>query len=424
LDQASFEQISEQLGHWLGSEIPANAEGESLSAATDWLYTRWTSASTDQFSSAGAHVQSFAGMPITILWASAQNGRLTAFLAGPRYAEAYWLAGVRAAAQPARLYLLGADGKPVAGDSPRAGVRKVQRTPSDTGLPWIVAVSSAGAAKELAELSTRRRTLLAGFAALLTLIAAGSYFIWRSVNRELAVARLQSDFVSAVSHEFRTPLTSLRQFTELLLDEDDLTTEKRRDYYRAQARATDRLHRFVESLLDFGRMEEARQPYRFQRLDASALAKNVAEEFGAETRSRGFSVACVMDSAGYSVDADPEALSRALWNLLDNAAKYSGDSRKIELSVYRSSRQVCIAVRDYGLGIPGCEQKQIFRKFIRGAAAKSHGIEGTGIGLAMVRHIVQAHGGRIAVASAPGKGSTFIIALPARGTVNGTHLDR
>ena len=77
-----------------------------------------------------------------------------------------------------------------------------------------------------------------------------------------------------------------------------------------------------------------------------------------------------------------------------------------------------------GLGIPGCEQKQIFQKFIRGAAAKSQGIEGTGIGLAMVRHIVQAHGGRIAVASAPGKGSTFIIALPARGTVNGTHLDR
>jgi signal transduction histidine kinase len=81
-------------------------------------------------------------------------------------------------------------------------------------------------------------------------------------------------------------------------------------------------------------------------------------------------------------------------------------------------------VRDYGLGIPGCEQKQIFRKFIRGAAAKSHGIEGTGIGLAMVRHIVQAHGGSIAVASAPGKGSTFIIALPTRGTFNGTDLGR
>ncbi len=289
-------------------------------------------------------------------------------------------------------------------------------------------VAGAGAAEELGDLAARRRILLAGFAAVLILIAAGSYFIWRSVNRELAVARLQSDFVSAVSHEFRTPLTSLRQFTELLLDEDDLPLEKRQSYYRAQVRATDRLHRFVESLLDFGRMEAVRRPYRFRWLDAGALAKDVAEEFGREVKGHGFSVDCIMDSADCSVNADPEALSRALWNLLDNAAKYSGDSRKIELAVNRAraGSQVCITVRDYGLGILVSEQKQIFQKFIRGAAAKSRGIKGTGIGLAMVRHIVEAHGGNINVSSAPGAGSTFTIVLPAQrqGTENGTHPDR
>jgi signal transduction histidine kinase len=425
LDRASFEQTTERLDQWLGSEIHANPERESLAAATEWLYSRWTSASTDQFSSAGAQVQPFMGLPITILWSSVRNGRLMAFLAGPRYAEAHWLAGIRAAAHPARAHLVGAGAKPVAGDSPPADVRKVQRNPSETGLPWILAVTGAGAAAELGELVARRRILLAGFAALLSLVAAGSYFIGRSVNRELAMARLQSDFVSAVSHEFRTPLTSLRQFTEFLLDEDDLTLEKRRSYYQAQARATGRLHRFVESLLDFGRMEEGRRPYSFQRLDAGALAKDVAEEFGTETRSRGFTVDCIIDSVAYSVDADPEALSRAVRNLLDNAAKYSGHSRKIELTVCRSGSQVCIAVRDYGLGIPVSEQKHIFQKFIRGAAAKSQGIEGTGIGLAMVRHIVNAHGGRISVASAPGKGSTFSIVLPAAGTIdrNGTNPD-
>jgi signal transduction histidine kinase len=419
LDQTTFELITGKLGRWLGSEIRVNPEEEALAAAAAWLYKRWTTAA------AGAQVESFGGVPVTILWAS-RSGHVAAFLAGPRYTEAHWLAGAQKAAHPARAHLLAAGARPVAGNGPPPGVRKVQRTAVDTGLPWALVVGGAGAAEESGDLAARRRILLAGFGALLILIAAGSYFIWRSVNRELAVARLQSDFVSAVSHEFRTPLTSLRQFTELLLDEDDLPPEKRRSYYQAQARATDRLHRFVESLLDFGRMEAVRRPYEFQRLDAGALAKDVTEEFGREVRGHGFEVDCIIDSADYAVDADPEALSRALWNLLDNAAKYSGESRKIELAVNRAVSQVSIEVRDHGLGIPAAEQKQIFQKFVRGAAAKSRGIKGTGIGLAMVRHIVEAHSGSVAVSSAPGEGSTFTIVLPAQGqgTENGTHPDR
>jgi signal transduction histidine kinase len=251
-----------------------------------------------------------------------------------------------------------------------------------------------------------------GLAAILLLISAGSYFIWRSVNRELAVARLQSDFVSAVSHEFRTPLTTLRQFNELLVDEDDLAPEKRSSYYQAQSRATERLHRLVESLLDFGRMEAGRRPYRFERLDAGALAKDIAEEFAGEVKGGGFTVECSLDSVEYPVHADSEALSRALWNLLDNAVKYSGESRRAEVTVDRKDSAVSIAVRDHGIGIPAAEQERIFQKFVRGAAAMTQGVKGTGIGLAMVRHIADAHGGTVQVASAPGEGSTFTIVLP------------
>jgi len=400
LDRLSFLHVAAQLSRWLGREIRANAEDEALAGALEWLYQKSNGTAPDQLSSAGAHFQP----PVTIVWIAAA-GRVTALLAGPRYAQAHWLAGLQKLVSPARAYLLGA------GEGPPAGVPRVQRTAADTGLPWTLALAGV---EDPAELQARRRLLLAGLAALLVLIAAGGGFVWRSVNRELAVARLQSDFVSAVSHEFRTPLTSLRQFNELLQEEEGLPPEKRRTYYGAQARATERLRRLVESLLDFGRMEAGRRPYRFEPLDAGRLALDVAGEFRGEVSGLGFSVDRSVDSGNYPVEADSEALSRALWNLLDNAAKYSGDSRKIELRVERDGSAISIAVRDYGLGVPVPEQRRIFQKFVRGSAAKSLGVKGTGIGLAMVRHIVEAHGGSVRVTSAPGEGSTFTIELPAK----------
>jgi signal transduction histidine kinase len=114
------------------------------------------------------------------------------------------------------------------------------------------------------------------------------------------------------------------------------------------------------------------------------------------------------------VQGDREALAQALWNLLDNAVKYSDDSRKVHVEVEAGTR-IAIHIRDWGFGIPASERGQILRKFTRGSAAKAHGIKGTGIGLAMVKHVVDAHGGAIRIESEPGKGSTFTILLPAGG---------
>jgi len=182
----------------------------------------------------------------------------------------------------------------------------------------------------------------------------------------------------------------------------------------AQLRATDRLQRLVEALLDFGRMEAGRRPYRFERLDAGALAHDVTEEFRREAAGHGFAVECSLNGDPCPVNADSEALSRALWNLLDNAAKYSGESRRIDVGVERAGGVVRLLVRDYGLGVPAGERQRIFDKFVRGEAARALGIKGTGIGLAMVKHIVAAHGGRVEVAAGCGKGSVFTIALPVR----------
>jgi signal transduction histidine kinase len=406
LDRATYFYVSELLSRWLGSEVKPGEEEEALAIGAGWLYKKWTGGGMEEPPSSGFQVVQYNGKPVTIAWASDSSGG-SAFVAGPRFLRTHWLAVLRKATAPAQAYMAGVE------EAPRPNERRVQRTAADTGLPWTVVV--AGDARVIpVEFQARRRNLFGGMAAVLVLVAAGSYFLWRSVNRDLSVVRLQSDFVSAVSHEFRTPLTALRQFNDLLAEEDGPTPEKRRRYYEAQARATGRLHRLVESLLDFARMEAGRRPYNAERLDAGGLAREVIEEFRLEADRAGFQVSCNVDSDDCTVSADREALSRALWNLLDNAVKYSGTSREVEVEVRRTENVVSIAVRDRGIGIAAAEQKRIFEKFVRGTTAGTTGIRGTGLGLAMVRHIVTAHGGTVNVRSAMGESSTFTILLPAR----------
>ena len=410
LDRVSYQYVSAQLDEWLGSARRPHAGTESLAAAVEWLYQQWTRGSGSELSPNGAQSLATDGTTVTVVWGSAE-GRLSAFVGGHEYFERAWLAQARKAADPAEVSLLAAT-DPGAPRAPAAADTLVtRRSAADTGLPWTV-VTTLESDVEAARFEGRRRMLLAGLAAILVLVAAGSYFVVRSRNREIALARLQSDFIAAVSHEFRTPLTALRQFNDLLDEAGDLTPEKRRTYYQAQTRATERLHRLVESLLDFGRMEAGRRPYNLQRVDAGALVRDVIQEFQREIEALGFELRCAVEPGEHPVDADAEALARALWNLLDNAVKYSADRRDIDVSVGRTSGKVSISVRDHGIGIPAGDEKRIFQKFVRLAAATSRGIKGSGIGLAMVQHIVAAHGGTLRVASVEHEGSTFTIVLP------------
>ncbi len=389
----------------MGAEVRPEQPKEALAAGLAWLHRNRSGEIPAEPASSGVQVLSWNGAPVTVLWQSDHN-RTIAFIANAQFLATHWLMQLQKAAAPAAAYFAGA-GAPPSTHEPR-----VYRRAADTGLPWTVVVVGAPGQSEAAEFHARRRNLFGAMAAVLVLVTAGSYFLWRSVSRDLAVARLQSDFVSAVSHEFRTPLTALRQFNDLLAEEDGPTPDKRRRYYEAQTRATERLYRLVESLLDFARMEAGRRPYRFDRLDAGMLARDVTEEFRREAAGTNFAITCRLDSVASPVAADREALSRAVWNLLDNAVKYSGASREIEVEVTRRNGLVFIGVRDHGIGIPSPEVKRIFQKFVRGAAANSGGIRGTGLGLAMIRHIVDAHGGTVGVRSVAGEGSTFTIALP------------
>jgi two-component system phosphate regulon sensor histidine kinase PhoR len=414
LERATYRYYASQARGWLDIDPAGTTGGEALAEAANWLWRSWRAGHTVEPGSSGRRSLDHEGTTTTVAW-QATNDRLVALAAGPEYQRSRWiepalesvgLLGVRVA-------VVGSSGSVVHGQRPPDGSPLTRRFASATGLPWTVVVADADDEAVRGQLAQRRRLMMAGLAALAVLVIAGTFLVGRIMSRELAVARLQNDFVSAVSHEFRTPLTSLRQFTEMLVGEDDLPAETRRRYYQAQARATGRLSRLVESLLDFGRMEAGARPYRLEPLDAAELARAVVEEFRQESAGRDVTVECDT-SAGTRVRADREALAQALWNLLDNAVKYSGASGVVRVEV-EPGPEVALRVQDQGPGIPAAERKKVFRKFARGSAARGGSVKGTGIGLAMVRHIVDAHGGRVTLDSETGVGSTFTIFLPAEG---------
>lgn len=288
----------------------------------------------------------------------------------------------------------------------------VVRIATESQLPWSLYVTGSKGPKDLA-MTARQRFMLLGLGTVVAFLVAGTYFVARAIRREIAVSLLQSDFVSAVSHEFRSPLTAMRQLSEILALGRVSSEERRQKYYDTLVGETRRLQRLVETLLNFGKMEEGARQYRFEEIDAGELVESVAAEFAPQLAASGRRIELNRAPNTCPIEADAEALALALRNLVDNALKYSPDQPAVSVEWGCENGAVAIHVRDRGMGIPVAEQRVIFQKFVRGRAAIAANVKGTGVGLAMVSHIVRAHGGEVRVASAPGEGSTFTILLPA-----------
>ena len=412
LTRPVFELHADQLSSWLDPTTGGEEGRQALSATAEWLWKRWQEARTGgppvpETTAYAAH-----GRAVTLL-ARTEGETLNALLAGPEYVRARWVAAVSRALETHRVELCLRDGSGnlVHGPAPPAGSPRTLRAAADTGLPWAIIVTDSDPSIGETPFPARRRLLLSGLALAAILVLAGSTLVARAVSRELAVARLKSNFVSAVSHEFRTPLATLRQLTENLSDGRVGDEGRRQAYYEAQARATSRLSRLVERLLDFGRMEAGALRYRPEPLDLGKLVRSVVDEFEHVVADTGHRIEVTIDPKVPPVRADGEALAQAVWNLLDNAIKYSPGRPAVWIEVADEDGQAAVRVRDEGPGILPEERKDLFREFTRGAAARAGGVKGTGIGLAMVNHIVRAHRRRIRVDSAPGQGSTFTILL-------------
>jgi len=226
------------------------------------------------------------------------------------------------------------------------------------------------------------------------------------------VARLQSDFVASVSHEFRSPLTSMRQLSSMLVQGRLASEEQRQRSYELLAGESEHLERLVEGLLDFGLMEAGETRYRLESVEAGDLVRDIVAAFQRTASAKGYRVELALPAGHLRIQADRDALGRALWNLLDNAVKYSLDNQTVWVEMEVQGDRLSIGVRDQGMGIPAAEQKSIFHKFVRGENSRLAGIKGAGLGLAMVKHIVAAHGGEVRLESVEGEGSRFTILIP------------
>jgi two-component system, OmpR family, phosphate regulon sensor histidine kinase PhoR len=414
LDRSGWELSAEQISRWTHRSLAVTPEQRATTAAVEWLWREWRRTDDGRLGVAGRLTLRLEGIPVTMQWNTSAS-TISALVIPPSVAT-LWAreAAPTELVDAAALVLTDDTGALVSGSKPERGVRTVTRPSAETGLPWTIAITPASSTPDMAALSARRRLLASGLGAIVLLLAGGSYLLWRVVQRELAVARIQTDFLAAVSHEFRTPLTSLQHVTDLLQEDDEMEPESRRSMYAVLGRNTERLHHLIESLLDFARMEDGRKPYDLQPIDAVVLVRTVIADFSRHAAPARVDITCDLPAGPrLMLDADATALTHALWNLLDNALKYSPEPHTIDVTVGRRADRVVIAVHDKGHGIPAHERRDVFRKFVRGSDTRRRGIKGTGLGLAMVSHIVHAHGGRVELESEVDKGSTFRIVLPA-----------
>jgi signal transduction histidine kinase len=238
------------------------------------------------------------------------------------------------------------------------------------------------------------------------------YLLLRDVYREMETAEIRSHFVASVSHELKTPLTSIRAHAETLLMGRAGSAEMTSDYLQTIVSESERLTRLVHSVLDFSRIEQGRKTYQLQATRLDEVARSAAKTMEYPLSQSGFTLTISSDGSAPMLLADPEALTQAILNLLGNAMKYSGEARSIEMRVGTRNDEAFVDVVDHGIGIARDDQSRIFERFHRVSSIETAGIAGAGLGLPLALHVVEAHRGRIAVVSHPGRGSTFSVRIP------------
>jgi signal transduction histidine kinase len=256
------------------------------------------------------------------------------------------------------------------------------------------------------------------YASTVTLILGAAllaaYLLLRDLHRAAEIAEMRSNFVASVSHELKTPLTAIHAGAEtLLLNRADPYAT--REYLQTILNESARLSRLVDNVLDFSRIEQGCRIYRMKPTCLDEVVRSAAKAMEYPLSQLGFTLTISGNESAPTLHADADALKQALLNLLGNAMKYSGDARTIEIRMGSRKDEAYLDVIDHGIGISRQDQTRIFERFHRVRSVETESIAGTGLGLALALHIVEAHRGRIEVSSDPGRGSTFSVRLPLQG---------
>jgi signal transduction histidine kinase len=307
------------------------------------------------------------------------------------------------------------------GTSPGAELRLIQQVPLGAPLPHLSValvnpLADPDPLDEVIRARSRRHVIYTS--ALAIALGLGLLTMIRSAARARELAQLKSDFVSTVSHELKTPLTSIRMFAEML--EQGVARgdpEKAARYHGVIVKESQRLGLLIGNLLDYAQIEKGTRRYTPTREAIGPLAHHAVATFETLRDPAGdvrnaLAVAVSAEAMRAEVEVDRDVVVGAVLNLLANAAKYGGPDRPIEVAVDADAAMAWIGVRDHGPGIPPAEQARIFREFYRAPEAYRSGVEGTGLGLALVKRHIEALGGAVEVASAVGDGATFTIRLP------------
>ncbi|MGB2845195.1 MAG: ATP-binding protein [Candidatus Aminicenantaceae bacterium] len=260
--------------------------------------------------------------------------------------------------------------------------------------------------------SFRQSFYLFALILILSVTLFTAYLLWRDVRREVRTAEMRSQFVSSVSHELKTPLTSIRMFAETLRSRGSKDKKMQQEYLDTIVNESQRLTRLLNNVLDFSKIEQGKRIYQRVPTSLYEIIQATARAMEYPLSQLGFKLHIKTEKGLPDIMLDRDAVEQALLNLLSNAMKYSGDSRDINLRLERKGDFALIQVIDRGIGIDAKEQKQIFNKFYRVPSQENERLPGTGLGLTIVSYIIKAHGGRMEVKNSPGGGSIFSIYLP------------
>jgi two-component system phosphate regulon sensor histidine kinase PhoR len=293
----------------------------------------------------------------------------------------------------------------------RAAGARAQRRERLRSLPdWELAFTSPLATPGIGA----RTTLWYGFILLpVLMLVVGIAAATRVVRRELELGRMQSDFIGAVSHELKSPLTSIRLLVERIAGHRYPTAEATETYWRAIDSEAGRLEKLVNRLLDWQQIEARSKRYSFEPGSLADVARAVVELLRPQAEAKAVLLEVSLPGQIPTVRFDRAAMTDALENLVDNAIRYSPAGGKVRIELRSSEDRVHAQVCDEGIGIDPVDLPRIFDKFYRGGRGNLENVRGTGLGLALVKAVVEAHGGRVDVESEAGRGSRFILTLPS-----------
>jgi signal transduction histidine kinase len=286
-------------------------------------------------------------------------------------------------------------------------------------LPWNLVVTQP-ALDDVVQ-ATRRDNVfygvLLGFVVVLMLF--GAILIARDISRESETTRLKTEFVHHVSHELKTPLTLIRLYGETLQRKKDLSKPEQKEAYEIITKESERLSHLINNVLDFSRIEMGKKEFDFKKDNLTEVIRDTLDSYRYHLEKKGFSIHEDIKADLPEIMFDAEGIASILINLLSNAIKFSSTHKEVTVRLFQSDNHAVLQVEDKGIGISSKEISRVFEKFYRSKDVKAVDAKGSGLGLTLIKHITEAHGGKIEVQSEPGQGSTFTVFLPISNFIHG-----